>query len=325
MIRLGQLGDRTRLLDAPDAWLCYYCGECSDTCPREAGPGEYMAALRRYAIAQSEPTGLARLMYRSVAGLVLVTLLLAVVLGAFLVSIKAPAEARRWLFTLVPYETIHNVGVGVGVLAALVLAVGAIGVFRRFLAGSGRPSARQVIAAARRTVAEIATMKRHRDETASESGPWYSNAAWIHLAIMYGFAGLLLATTLDFVFIVLLPLHLTTFWPARIIGTLGGIAMLYGVGAAIWRRIRRVERNVSQSLAADWWVLAFLLILAITGFWLEVAVMVHVGGPVQDLVLLIHAAMAMELVLLMAFTKMAHVVYRPIALFAYYLRQQMAA
>lgn len=325
MIRLGQIGDRKRLLDAPDAWLCYYCGECSDTCPREAGPGEYMAALRRYAIAQAEPTGLARLMYRSTGALAILTLLFAIVLGAFLVSIKAPVGARAWLFDLVPYETIHSVGIGVGVLATLAMAAGALSVLRRFLAGSGRPAGAAVISALRRTIAEIATMKRHRDESAAKAGPWHSNAAWIHLAIMYGFGGLLLATILDFVFLVLLPLHLTTFWPARIIGTLSGAVMMVGVGAAIRRRITRTERSVEQSLAADWWLLAFLFILGATGFWVEVAVTLRAAGPVQDIVLLIHAAMAMELVLLAAFTKLAHVVYRPIALFAYYLRSQNTA
>ncbi|MCX6359704.1 MAG: 4Fe-4S dicluster domain-containing protein [Armatimonadetes bacterium] len=325
MIRLGQIGDRKRLLDAPEAWLCYYCGECSDTCPREAGPGEYMAAVRRYAVAQAEPTGLARVMYRSTGALAILTLLFAIVLGAFLVSIKAPAEARQWLFRLVPYETVHNVGIGVGGVGTLAMAAGTAGALRRFMAGAPRPTGTAVAAALRRTVAEIATMKRHRSEAASKAGPWFANAAWIHLAIMYGFGGLLLATILDFVFLVILPLHLTTFWPARIIGTLSGAAMMVCVGAAIRRRVTRAERSVGQSLAADWWLLAFLFALGITGFWVEVAVTLRAAGPVQDIVLLIHAAMAMELVLLTAFTKLAHVIYRPIALFATYLRAQDAA
>ncbi len=45
-------------------WYCYYCGECSLTCPRSAEPGEYMASLRRFAIAKYEPSGLAGLLLK---------------------------------------------------------------------------------------------------------------------------------------------------------------------------------------------------------------------------------------------------------------------
>jgi ferredoxin len=325
LIRLGQVGDRSRLLEGPDAWLCYYCGECSDTCPREAEPGEYMAALRRYAIAQTEPTGLARLMYRSIAALVIVSLVLAALLGTFLVSVRAPAEARAWLFQLVPYATIHTLGIVVFILSGLTIGAGVAIAFRRMLAGTNWPGVRPALTAAFRTVAEIATMKRHRDETADPNVPWYRNAAWVHLAILYGFMGLLAATILDYLCLVLLPLHLTTFWPARLLGTLSGLVMMYGVAMALWRRVTRAEKSVSSSRPADWWLLVLLLVLGLTGFWLEVAVTLRTAGPVQDIVLLVHAAMAMEVVLLLVFTKMAHIVYRPIALFVHFLRNPLEA
>lgn len=39
--------------------------------------------------------------------------------------------------------------------------------------------------------------------------------------------------------------------------------------------------------------------------------------------MLVHAAMAMELILLLVFTKMGHIIYWPIALFVYYLCHSM--
>jgi heterodisulfide reductase subunit C len=53
MIRAGQVGMKDRILGSKELWLCYYCGECSETCPVEAEPGEYMASLRRFAIADT--------------------------------------------------------------------------------------------------------------------------------------------------------------------------------------------------------------------------------------------------------------------------------
>jgi len=48
-----------------DVWLCYYCGDCSSDCPRQADPGETMMALRRYMTAQYDWTGISSLLYTS--------------------------------------------------------------------------------------------------------------------------------------------------------------------------------------------------------------------------------------------------------------------
>ncbi|HEY3284154.1 MAG TPA: 4Fe-4S dicluster domain-containing protein [Armatimonadota bacterium] len=331
LIRLGQIGDRERLLSGPEAWLCYYCGECSETCPRQAEPGEYMAAVRRYATAAYEPSGLARLLFRSSAAAVLVTLLLGVVLGAFLAVTKAGRNPGHWLFDGVSYEAIHLIGTAVFLLTTAMLVGGVATALRRMLRapvpeGAPKPGAAQVLHAAKRVLAEVATMKRHRETTEETDGqPWYRRAAWVHLAIMSGFLGLLLATALDFLFLVLLPLHLKVFWPARVIGTVSGVVMLWGVVTALTRRLGGVEKSVEHSRLPDWWLLFFLLVLAVTGFWLEIVVTLGLASPVNDLILLVHAAMAMELVLLMAFTKMAHVLYRPLSLFVYYLRSPQAS
>lgn len=322
MIRLGQIGDRARLLENPDTWLCYYCGECSDTCPRQAEPGEYMAAVRRYAIATAEPTGLARFMYGSTLGLLLMTVVFGITLGAFLVAVRSPSQVQHWLFRLVSYQTIHNVGLGVMVLTVLSAVISAGNVLRRFLRNAPKITAPAIAMACRRTMVELLTMKRHRDETPTPGQPWYRNAATVHLTIMWGFLGLLLATTLDFVFIVLLPLHITTFWPARVIGTVSGVVMLAGVTAAIVRRVTKAEKNVTRTDPVDWWLLWVLFVLAITGFWLEIVVTIRSASPIHDIVLLVHAALAMELVLLATFTKLAHVIYRPLALFAYFLHKE---
>ena len=66
-IRYMQLGMRDKLIESDEPWLCYYCGDCSDTCPREAQPGEVMMAMRRWLTAKYDWTGLSRLMYLSEA------------------------------------------------------------------------------------------------------------------------------------------------------------------------------------------------------------------------------------------------------------------
>src|SRR5450830_971485 len=65
LIRYGQLGMVDKLAGAKEAWLCWNCRYCSGSCPREARPGEYVEAVRRYTIASMDSTGISRLMYTS--------------------------------------------------------------------------------------------------------------------------------------------------------------------------------------------------------------------------------------------------------------------
>ena len=64
-IRYLQLGLKEKLLASPEPWLCYYCGECSDTCPRDANPGEIMMSARRWLTAQYDRSGHAHRLYTS--------------------------------------------------------------------------------------------------------------------------------------------------------------------------------------------------------------------------------------------------------------------
>ncbi len=48
MIRYVQIGARERILEnATELWKCLHCGLCTQTCPREANPGEILLGLKR--------------------------------------------------------------------------------------------------------------------------------------------------------------------------------------------------------------------------------------------------------------------------------------
>ena len=63
IIRYAQVGMKDELLASKELWTCYACGECSETCPRQAEPSEFMAASRRYATASYDRTRIARFLY----------------------------------------------------------------------------------------------------------------------------------------------------------------------------------------------------------------------------------------------------------------------
>ena len=83
MIRLAQLGLKDRILETTDAWQCYYCGECSQTCPKGAEPGETMMAIRRWLTAQYDSSGHGAKLYRSEKAVVF-SILKGVLLNLFL-------------------------------------------------------------------------------------------------------------------------------------------------------------------------------------------------------------------------------------------------
>ncbi len=64
MLRNTLLGLEKEIQSSNDPWLCYYCGECSQSCPRQSNPGEMMMSLRRYLISVYDWTGLSKLFYK---------------------------------------------------------------------------------------------------------------------------------------------------------------------------------------------------------------------------------------------------------------------
>jgi len=51
MIRYLQLGAKDRIMEnAQELWRCLHCGLCTQTCPREADPGEIILGLKRFVV-----------------------------------------------------------------------------------------------------------------------------------------------------------------------------------------------------------------------------------------------------------------------------------
>jgi ferredoxin len=321
-VRMGVLGLKEEILQSKEIWLCYACGDCSETCPRQAGPGDYMAALRRYAIAGYEPTGITKLIFKSNPLFIIFTLLISAVLGFFLFSLKPEYEISRWLFTIIPYAVIHLMGLVIFSITGISMIWGLISMSLKLSKSSLNTDKLKgnFIKSFQSIIIELATMKRHRTCDAEEDSFWKDKPAvvqpwFLHWSIMWGFIGLLLATTLDFI---LKDPATAIWWPSRIIGTVAGLLMVYGASLSINYRLKKVTKAFEETRLADWTFLWFLWIAGITGFWLEVSVALNADFLVNHIVLLIHTIISMELVLLFAFSKFAHALYRPLALFFYF-------
>jgi ferredoxin len=317
-IRYGMLGQKEEILKSKELWLCYACGECSLNCPRQAAPGDYMSALRRYAIASYEPTGLTKLIFKSNVFSILITLFLAVLLGFFLLTIKPDEVVARWIFNIFPYAVIHNIGIIIFSLTGLSVVWGMIAMFSKMYVKTDKKNS-NFFSSISKVISELGTMKRYRTCDSEEESHWKIKPEivkpwFVHWAIMWGFIGLLVATSLDFI----LKDPATSIWlPSRILGTAAGLLMIYGTSFAMYYRMKKITRSYSETRLSDWMLLSFLWIAGFTGFWLEVSVGFASDNVLNQIIFMLHTIVSMELVLLFAFSKFAHAMYRPLALFFY--------
>ena len=331
MIRYAQLGQKDNVVASRELWLCYYCAECSDTCPRQAEPGEFMASARRFAIAGFDPTTIARRLYRSAT---FTWAFLAVVFAALIVILLA--DSPGWpagrvtssaLLTFVPYETIHWLGMGVGVVAVVLIVATAVNMLwsisRAPVPGSlGLPAKRAevfpltaALRALKTMLAEVFGQMRYRDcdsEKPAPAGPLPLRRWFVHYSIMMGMIGLAVATALDY-FFKTPGSYVPIYSPARLLGTVAGAFLVYGTTVAVIQRLRKADKYSSHSLLSDWLFLALLWGIGLTGFMLELADYATLTSWV-GVVFLVHIALAMELILLLPFTKLSHIVYRPLAI-----------
>jgi ferredoxin len=330
MIRYAQLGMPEKLLGSQELWMCYYCGECTATCPRQADPGEFMAAARRYAIAKYDRTGLAKLLYTSPVFHVLFLIALAVVFGLFLYAFHGPMPGDNLqLFEFIPAQVIHNLGVLAGMMVILLALSGMVSMAFQIGRNGKFPRGAHLNwpgALWGTFGAEVLGQKRYRQdcETSAARQPWYIQKWFMHASILWGFLGLFAATALDYL-LDLVGIKPTGTWvalwyPTRLLGTVAGLFLIYGVTLAIINRLRKKGEAFAHSTPSDWSFLALMWLAGMTGFVLEVSIYLPQPHAWSYWMLLAHLVVVGELLILAPFTKFAHAIYRTIALVAHALK-----
>jgi nitrate reductase gamma subunit len=336
-IRYAQLGMKERLAASKEMWLCYYCGDCSATCPRQAEPGELVAAARRYIISQYDPTTLARRLYTSKAFAVGFLVMVAAVLTLVMLFGygSMPKESLR-LGSFINVAYVHYVGQAVIIIAGIIALLSLFTMVSRLNQALGRMAndtgstqderedGSSFFMALKSAVYEVAAQTRF-DQCSTDRAPWYVGRRFVHLSIMWGFLGLLAATGLDLLFKEPFS-QVPIYYPMRLLGTVAGLFVIYGTSVALISRMTtQPDKYASHSLLSDWLFLGLLWGVTLTGFVVEIAVYVPSGSIGGYIVFLIHMVGAMMLVLLLPFTKFAHAVLRPVALFMHELRTKRLA
>ncbi len=331
-IRYLQLGLDDKLVQSPEPWLCYYCGDCSETCPRQANPGEVMMGLRRYLTSRYDWTGISRLFYTSKIFEVLSILVVAALVGLGFYFFHGPMLTDRVaLNVFAPNTTIEILDLILLVVLSIFLLSNAFRMSKAVMGNAGSFSgsvnpnsaktnqpailifgipAQTYLKEAKEFVVQFFTQKRFDTcGTPSQRTQWF-----VHLLIMTGYSAVFLLVVAGIRWFQRDEIYVL--WhPVRLLGYYSTFAILYGVTYAIIGRVKRSKSVYEHTHSTDWAFLILLWLTAFTGILIHVTRLLELPLTTYYLYV-IHLMIAVPmLVIEVPFAKWTHQLYRPLILY----------
>jgi len=337
VIRYLQIGAREKLMQSPEPWLCYYCGDCSDTCPRQANPGEVMMGLRRYLTSLYDWTGISRLFYTSKLFEVMAILFVAALVGLGFFIYHGPMLTDRVaLNVFAPNTVIEILDIVMLAVLSFFLLSNAYRMFKGIigdpdqypeLSQSGKQQFQNRIfrgiplplylREAKEFFLHFTTQKQFNAcGTASQRKQWL-----IHLLIMTGYSSIFLLVVVGIRWFQRDEIY--PLWhPIRLVGYYATFAILYGTTYAIIGRLKKSKPVYEHSHSSDW---AFLILLWLTTF---TGILIHftrlLALPLSTYyIYVIHLMIAVPmLVIEVPFAKWTHQLYRPLIQYLIRVRER---
>ena len=324
-MRLLQMGLSRKIETTLEPWLCYYCGQCSTQCPREADPGETMISLRRWLISRYDFTGIARQFFKSRLTEVLAVLIIALLTGVFLIyygfsggSIHIYDGEGAFL----PSPFIQKFNLIVGAILAVFLVINAIRMWYLVMVKGTLFAVPWwlYLKELYQLPWHFFTQKRYSECERKREHPFFM--PWfIHLGLMLGYVTMLI---LVLVFIEQLQSGPEIQWPVHIFGYLATIGLIAGTVYFIRNRLKKNYVQYKKSHGTDWVFVILLFIIVLTGITQHVF---HRTGLIElaNITYIIHLMCVVPWLLRMPFSKWAHMIYRPLAMYLAAIRRDALA
>ncbi len=316
-------GLKDKLVGSGDIWLCHNCGDCNTRCPRGAKPGETLAAIRSYAISEyAAPKQLTEALKDPKK----LPILFAVPAVIFLVvGLVLKIFGIHWLnFSLDTdfvwqAQHINNYLVDIIMIPTF---FGAIGIFalglKRFVSDlhenalqEGKTDKETIdpigfVRALITTVPNILTHQKFNDCTENRE------RSTSHMMVLFGFIGLFIVTNCFFIaeWVFHIEGPYSQINPVKWLGNIGGVALVVG-GLLLLKN--RLNNKDQVSGYWDWYLIGMVLGLGSTGLLTE---MTRLGGlaGLSTVIYFIHLMFVWCLFAYTPFSKLAHMVYRTVAM-----------
>jgi quinone-modifying oxidoreductase, subunit QmoC len=313
-----QWGLKGRALGNSSIWLCHQCGTCNSYCPRDAKPSNVMAALRQYSISHY---AVPRFMGRALNDPKYLPLLFAIPAAVFfailgwLGHLGALPEGRIVFSKFLPIAFIEVTFLGFIALSLIGAALGGTRYWRAMNA-AGAAAGRRPRASITPTLLGILRHRQFGQCAENRAGGRQTHKEHLHhthLAVFYGFLGLVVTTTSVGIGIYAFG-YLTPwpFWhPVKLLGNLSGLTVIVAVAVFLVRRLVDA-RKAGKGTYSDWLFLAILGLTTLTGFfcqWLRLA-----GLRVAYPMYFVHLLFIFFLLVYIPYSKFAHLIYRSLAM-----------
>ncbi len=315
-------GLKDRLIKDLDIWTCYYCGDCSIGCPREANPGETMMALRRYATSVYDWTGISRLLYtsrlREIGAIVAVGL---VVVGLFYLSGAFTPERMPTdhvsVRTFIPVHLVHYADWVMAAILTFFLLTNTFRMWRIVMDGQ-KVGLWAYVRSLKTFLVHAATQKKWREcAEPSTRSHW-----WKHFFLVPAYVAMFV---LVMFYLETLQVDSSEFTPVSYLGYAITFILLYVSGDAIIGRLRKKDEIHKHSHDSDWMFLILLFLTALTGILMHILRIMDWPLPTYY-TYVIHLAIAVPLLVLeVPFMKWAHLMYRPLALYLKEVKESSSA
>jgi len=329
MIRYLQLGLEDRLIESPEPWLCYYCGTCSRTCPREAEPGELMMATRRFLVSKYDWTGLSRRLYLSEAwevGLLLITALAVLAMftvpgllglgfGFFSPALTTEAFEHVRLDLFAPKEVVHYGDWALAGFLGTLLGLNALRMI--FFVRQGDPALKVPLSVWIRKLYDLilhgVTQKRWLECDNDTRMKWLQ-----HFLLVTGYATMFLLVV---AFLPAFQRDGADFHWTALFGYYGTVVLLGVTVLAMRSRLKKQEQIHRFSHITDWMFLVLLFLTALSGILLHAVRLFDLPWPTY-VFYVTHLMIAVPmLVIEVPFGKWNHLVFRPVAQYLVAVRE----
>jgi quinone-modifying oxidoreductase subunit QmoC len=316
-------GLKDKLIGNGDVWLCHNCGNCSTLCPRGAQPGDVLAAVRAAAVIEyATPKFLAKMVSdpKMLPILLLIPAAIFLVVGLLLKMVGIdwlnfnPSGDSLWQADYISNYLVDIIMIPTFFGAIAVFALG----LKRFLAAihsdalkEGKTDKEKIdpagfIQALVRTVPAILKHSKFNECTENQE------RSTAHMMVLFGFIALFIVTNAFFaaewIFHIEGPYRQIN--PVKWLGNLGGILLI--IGGFLLLRARMAKKDQASSYW-DWYLIGLVLSLGILGMLTQ---MLRLGGmyDLSAFIYFLHLITIWALFAYTPFSKLAHIVYRTVAM-----------
>lgn len=327
----AQWGVKDKLIGNPDIWLCHQCSDCTAHCPRGAKPGQVMQAVGKMSLSHySWPGFMGKLLGSAKSLLLLTTVPIAIILlliavgGDFSPERGLPEEVREKdlnAYQAVEGKIVYSRFLSLHAIdaayttafffAIFVLLAGSIRYWndmKRNAVSNGLKMNGGFVSNIVPTIMEIVAHRRFRKCDTTK------NRAVAHIFVFYAFIGLFLTTIWSAFYTNFMGRYSP--WtggdPLKILGNTSAVAFLIGMTLVLIYR----QRNASRAGAGtyyDWLFIVLIYLVGLSGVLTEALRATNVGAIAYPMYF-VHLASIMFLFLYAPYSKMAHMIYRAVAM-----------